>query len=109
MSDGNGKAEVFHLVENVEDRVRRLEDERVSIVSGFAVQTEILKGIKEEVSDLSSFVKENSKEVTVRLSILENTDKKEEKKIEWRSKMIYSVVAALGSALALVVEHMVNH
>lgn len=108
----NGKLEVIHTVL---DRVQRLEDRDLDVAIHLAEQTATLKSIKEDICDLSSSIKEmingfnaHVKEDSARLSLLENADKKEENKKEWRRKFLYTIIAAMGSAFALIVERLIS-
>lgn len=123
MADKNGIA-VVDLWSSHEDRLQRLENDRVEMVAQVVEQTTTLKGIKEDIVDLAISTKETNKNMqlmmekfqdhvqtdAVRLNALEKQEVREEKKIDWRRNILFAGLSGLGGAfLTYLAEFLKNH
>lgn len=97
-----------------EDRLQRLEDDRVEMVAQVSEQTATLKSIQADIMELSACTKETNRALQQmmnkfqdkvyldekRLDSLEKEEVKGNKRAEWIRKIISGVV--IGSAGALI-------
>jgi hypothetical protein len=120
--------QLHSMYENHEERVQRLEDDRVKTASLITEQTVMLRNIMskvgEQFTDLSQSIRESNSGVTElakafqkhvmledsRMSKLEDTKRSAEKKTAWFRKIMYAaIIGGGGSVGALILERIVSH
>jgi septal ring factor EnvC (AmiA/AmiB activator) len=124
MSEPSSKFPIAFVFENQEERIQRLENERVEVAMQIAEQTTILKSMKEDIQGLTSSFKESNVALTEfaknvaeedskmkhRISSLEKREKSDVEKTKWYRKLIYAIIVGGGGAVGtLLIEHLSQH
>lgn len=110
----NGVHPITALLDNHEERVQRLEDERVEQASQLAEQTTTLMLIKETIADMAQSIKENNKNTELffaktsetfsslshRVEPLEEAEKQKKTKAQWIRTTIIGILLSGGGFIA---------